>query len=195
MEVIADEELMSKVAAGCANSLGILFDRYSRLVFAVARNILRDHAEAEDVTQEVFLEFYRKARLYDPVKGSVKVWLLQYAYHRSFNRRKYLNLRGFYVNPANGSGYELNVTRTESDFVADKHWQKMLQEGLDKLNERERQIIGLVVVEGCSLREASGRLRLSYAASRSTYYRAIKKLRDCLSTPNNAQHRDRIIWN
>jgi RNA polymerase sigma-70 factor (ECF subfamily) len=93
---LTDKELIDEAQRGRPQALGLLFDRYYRLVFQVAKKILRDEAEAEDLMQEVFLEVYRKAGLYDDSKGSVKNWLLQYAYHRSFNRRKYLALRGFY---------------------------------------------------------------------------------------------------
>ena len=96
MDKADDRALIDEMQQGGADALGVLFGRYGRLVFAVARKILRNDAEAEDLTQEVFLEIYKKARLYDASKGSVKIWLLQYAYHRSFNRRKYLALRNFY---------------------------------------------------------------------------------------------------
>ena len=46
--------------------------------------------------QEVFLEIFKKAAQFDPAKGSVKTWILQYAYHRSLSRRQYLALRNFY---------------------------------------------------------------------------------------------------
>lgn len=48
--------------------------------------------------QSVFLEVFRAAAQFDPAKGTTKVWILQCAYHRSFNRRQYLNLRGLYEN-------------------------------------------------------------------------------------------------
>jgi len=57
---------------------------------------VRDVSEAEEVTQSVFLEIYRAARQFDPARGNLKVWLLQFAYHRSINRRNYLTLRQFY---------------------------------------------------------------------------------------------------
>ena len=91
----SDEELVAGMRSGNADALSLLFDRYYRLVFDVARRVLRDHGEAEDLMQEVFIEVFRKANLYDPTRGSVRTWLLQYAYHRSFNRRKYLSLRSF----------------------------------------------------------------------------------------------------
>src|SRR5262245_46166776 len=96
LEQPSDETLMEEIQQGRSDGLAMLFNRYYRLVFHVARRILRDRGEAEDLMQNVFIEVYRKANLYDPTKGSVKSWLMQYAYHLSFNRRKYLSLRSFY---------------------------------------------------------------------------------------------------
>src|SRR5204863_3181836 len=79
-------------------ALAVLFDRYQRLIFKVALKILRDSGEAEDVMQSVFLEIMRVATQFDPQRGSTKVWLLQYAYHRSMNRRQLLIIRHFYDN-------------------------------------------------------------------------------------------------
>src|SRR5262245_2899401 len=72
-----DDVLIDQIRQGRTEALGVLFDRYYRLVFTVASRVLGNDTEAEDVIQEVFIEIYRKADLYDPGKGSVKVWLLQ----------------------------------------------------------------------------------------------------------------------
>ena len=93
---LTDEELISLMKAERGEALGSLFDRYFRLVLCVALRILRDAGEAEDLMQDVFLEIYSRACLFDASKGSAKTWILQYAYHRSLNRQKYLNLRNFY---------------------------------------------------------------------------------------------------
>src|SRR5262245_22434401 len=93
---VEDEILITQVQSGHIDALGILFERYCRLVFDTGRRILRNDGEAEDLVHDVFIEIQKKAFLYDPQKGSVKTWIIQYAYHRSFNRRKYLALRGFY---------------------------------------------------------------------------------------------------
>lgn len=90
---------MSCVQRGDGDAFAVLFDRYNRLVLTVAVKILRDAAEAQEVTQNVFLEFYRSAKRFDPARGTLKVWLLQFAYHRSINRRNYLLLRQFYNRP------------------------------------------------------------------------------------------------
>src|SRR5258706_10529293 len=92
----ADAILIAEMHLPESDALGALFRRYIRLVHRVAADILRDHGEAEDVAQEVFLEIYRKSHLYDPSRGAVRVWLLQYAYRRSLRRRDVLRRRAAY---------------------------------------------------------------------------------------------------
>ncbi len=90
---------MLEVQRGDGDAFAVLFDRYNRLVLTVALRIVHDAGEAQEVTQNVFFEFYRSARRFDPARGTLKVWLLQFAYHRSINRRNYLLLRQFYNRP------------------------------------------------------------------------------------------------
>src|SRR5271154_938777 len=96
LKVLSDGELMAHLQSGCNDALAVLFDRYHRLVLSIALRIVRDPGEAEDVTQSVFLEIFRSVAQFDPAKGTTKVWILQYAYHRAINRRQYLNARRFY---------------------------------------------------------------------------------------------------
>src|SRR6266404_6551478 len=93
---LGDERLMQELQAGNTDAFAIVFKRYHRLVHATALHILRDAHEAEDLTQSVFLEIYRRAGQFDARRGTLKVWLLQYAYSRSINRRNYLLVRHFY---------------------------------------------------------------------------------------------------
>src|SRR5262249_28905921 len=149
------------------------FNRYRRLVFTVANSILRDAAEAEDLTQDVFIEICRKASLYDPAKGSVKTWVLQYAYHRSFNRRRYLSLR----QPHNPFAEEMTQSqpalyRNSSCDPVIRHrvCMEALHRGMKILNDKERVVIEWVSFEGLTLREASARMQVSYVNARNHYY-------------------------
>ena len=66
-----DAELLGDICADKADALDDLFHRYVRLVTGIAHRILDDRGEAEDITQEVFLEIYRKARPgYHPIAAS-----------------------------------------------------------------------------------------------------------------------------
>src|SRR5437899_9946040 len=97
LQALSDEDIVLEVQRGNGDAFAVLFDRYHRLVLMTALKIVRDVSEAEEVTQNVFFEIYQAAGKFDPARGTLKVWLLQYAYHRSINRRNYLLLRQFYT--------------------------------------------------------------------------------------------------
>ncbi|MBI4908234.1 MAG: sigma-70 family RNA polymerase sigma factor [Acidobacteria bacterium] len=175
-------ELIDEIRRGGAEALGVLFDRYATLVFDIARKVLNDRGEAEDLMQDVFIEVYRKAELYQPGKGSVKVWLMQYAYHRSFNRRKYLALRSFYdASPAAAlADSELAGGWGGRDGLTFHDWVQVLKRGMTELSDKEKRIITLVAFDGLTVREASERVRESYVNGRNHYYRGLRKLRGFL---------------
>src|SRR5260221_5961988 len=93
----SDNELAQEMLMGNDEALAVAIDRYQRIVFAIAFRIVRDKGEAEDLVQVVFLEIFRKVKLFDSSKGTFKVWLLRYAYTRSMNRRDHLEYRRFYT--------------------------------------------------------------------------------------------------
>jgi RNA polymerase sigma-70 factor (ECF subfamily) len=80
-----DETLLRLIARSQEDALGELYDRYSRLVYSVAMNILSDGALAEEVTQDVFVRVWEKAKTYSAVEGRVVTWLTSIARHRSID--------------------------------------------------------------------------------------------------------------
>jgi RNA polymerase sigma-70 factor, ECF subfamily len=172
----SDEALMAALCATDGEALAALFHRYHRLVERIARRILRDGGEAEDVTQEVFLEIYCKAHLYDAAKGSVRGWLLQYAYHRTLRRKAALRRRAAY------GGEPLDLAEPRPQGVAplltveECRW--VLRAGLARLPRAQRATLELVRLHGLSLREVAARLGVSLGAARHYYYRGLAGLRD-----------------
>ncbi|MFN2445296.1 MAG: sigma-70 family RNA polymerase sigma factor [Vicinamibacterales bacterium] len=166
---------MLELRAANGDALETLFRRYRRLIHRVAIDILRDVGEAEDVTQEVFLEVYRKAHLYDPSRGSVKVWLLQYAYHRSLRRKEALRLRAAYRGEPLNEGESLTHGKRSELTRQECRW--ILRAGLSQLTERQRAALELVCLEELSLRDVADRLRVSLGCARHYYYRGLARLR------------------
>ena len=80
----SDEQLMAHVATGAQDALGPLYSRYARLVFNVAAQTL-ERAVAEEIMQEVFLVVWRRARLFDPERGTFRSWVLQITHFRVLN--------------------------------------------------------------------------------------------------------------
>src|SRR2546423_431686 len=82
---LPDEVVMSHLACGEHDALAVIFDRYQRLVMRVAMQIMRDPAEAEDVMQSVFIAVLETAQKYDANRGTLRVWVMQHAYHQALN--------------------------------------------------------------------------------------------------------------
>jgi RNA polymerase sigma factor (sigma-70 family) len=80
----SDEELMSQLAAGRREALGLLHDRYAALISGLAARSL-DRAAAEEISQEVFLAVWRYAATFDPARGSFRAWVMQIARTRVVN--------------------------------------------------------------------------------------------------------------
>ena len=130
---LADEVVIAHLQAGHDDALGVLFDRYHRLVLHVALKILRDVGEAEDVMQNVFMEIYKVAAQFDPVRGTTKMWILRYAYHRSMNRRKQLQVRHFYAN-TDIAAIEDTLPMEAVDISASYEAREVIQRGLQALS-------------------------------------------------------------
>jgi RNA polymerase sigma-70 factor (ECF subfamily) len=94
-----DEALIQAIARGQSAALGVLYDRYGRLVFSLAYRILNDDGAAEEVTQEVFLQIWTKAGTFQSGLGKVSTWLTSVTRHRAIDdlRRKRIRPEGHRV--------------------------------------------------------------------------------------------------
>ena len=184
LKLLSDDQLMAQLQAGVNDALAVLFERYHRLVFAIALKIVRDRGEAEDVTQNVFLEIYSSVAQFDPGKGTLKVWLLQYAYHRAFNRKQYLNTRNFYNQDAIE---DLGSFSAGDGFAGVKYapgeLQRLLHQGLETLGTPQKRVIELANYEGLSMKEIANKTGDSVSNVRHHYYRGLQKLRSFITQP------------
>ncbi len=173
-----DEELMARVQARDASALEALFDRYCRLVLRIARSIVRDHGEAEDVVQEAFFYLYQKSALFDPSKGSVKNWVLQIALHRALDRKSHLARRGFYVGTNVASVGDTLTGDTDLDReVGSKLDRAQLQRAFEQLPQIQRLTLEMFFFDGMDLREISTKLQESHGNTRHHLYRGLERLR------------------
>jgi len=85
-----DAQLLDRVRRGDQQAMGMLYDRYSKVVYSVALRVLRDSASAEDVLQDVFLGLWRRPETFVSARGSLGGWLAVVARNRAIDtlRRK-----------------------------------------------------------------------------------------------------------
>jgi len=182
LRALTDPDLMSALCEGCNDALAILFERHSPLVFRTARAILRDDGEAEETVQRVFLDIFRARSQFNAERGSFTNWLLQYAYHRSIDRRAHLQANHFYnliefdeLAPTElfyGAGHLLCLPRQE--IVC------LVEQALAMLEAHQRKVIQLTYFEGFTAQEIAEKTGDSASSVRHHLYRGLKRLRDAL---------------
>ena len=177
---LSDEVLMAHLKAGHHDALAVLFDRYHRLVLKIALRILKDPAEAEDLMQAVFLEIFRCVAQFDPAKGTTKMWILQYAYHRSFNRRKRLALREVHEKPQESILAEATPSAYPATRFGKLESAQMIREALGRLKKAQRRTLELAFYEGYTIGEIAERTGATLNSVKHNYYRGLEKLRSIL---------------
>lgn len=171
----SDEHLLLEVGNGSKEALSILFQRHARSVFSVARRILRDTSEAEDLLQDLFLFLFQKARVFDPAKASAASWIIQMTYQRAIDRRRYLNFRQHY-----------NTQELREEHLPGSHGQVSIDEVAgralfnrlrEELSPEQRQTLELHFFEGYSFHEIAEKTGQTYGNVRHHYYRSLERLR------------------
>ena len=178
---VSDEHLLFRIAAADREALAILFRRHYRLVLWIARKILRNDAEAEDLTQDVFLHIVRKCHLYNSVKGTARSWIVGMTYYQAFNRKEYLEERHFYtaVNPKGRSVEELaapsvnGYDHSGEAVFGRTRWLQMRE----VLTEDQWEAIRLHFFEGCTFAEIGKKREQTVANVRHHFYRGLARLR------------------
>jgi RNA polymerase sigma-70 factor (ECF subfamily) len=182
LQTFSDTDLMDALRRGCNDALAVLFERHSALVFRIARAILRDDGEAEETVQRVFLDVFRAVNQFNPARGSFKTWLLQYAYHRTINRREHLQAHYFYnreeldeLTPAElfyGAGHLVCLPPQEVACL--------VEQVLALLEPRQRKVIELTYFEGLTAEEVAKATGNSASSVRNNLYRGLSKLRNAV---------------
>lgn len=165
-----ETELMRALATGDDAAMAILFAKYHKLVRSIAVRIIRDHSEAEDVVQVVFFDLFRAADSFDSCKGSIKAWVLQYAYHRALHRKRHLVANRFYE-------WEEFDSSPQCPVYDDPELRILISQLVAYLDDAQKDVIQLAYFEGFTAEEISSRLRKSVHVVRHDLRRAICTMR------------------
>ena len=182
MKANDDAFLLQRIAQEDQISLGILYDQYGRLIYSIAWQILGDSSLAEEVTQDVFIQVWKKANTYDSSQGKVLTWLTSIARHRAidiFRQRK--------IRPEGRSiAWEdccedhqddsAEIERGMLNFEA----RKQLQEALSTLPKDQREALSLAYFNGLTQQEIAAQLNEPLGTIKTRVRLALLKLRAIL---------------
>jgi len=187
-----DRALVERLKTGEAQALEALYHRYSARVYRQASILLGNEAEAEEITQEVFLTLYTKAKTFRG-EAAFSTWLyrltLNAALTRLRRRKKgkevsYEDYLPRYEPDGHHLGGEGSVVDWSHDVekqVAGKELQRILQQALDQLRPMDKAVVVLSDLEGIPNREIGKTLGLSVPAVKTRLHRARLFLRGKLA--------------
>jgi RNA polymerase sigma-70 factor, ECF subfamily len=174
------DELLKAVARGDDKAFARLYDLLAPRVFGLARRVLRDPAQAEEMAQEVLVEVWRSASRFDSARGSGLSWVLTIAHRRTVDR----------VRSEQASADRLQRVAAASaqipyDEVADKVGNRLecqqVRRCLDGLTTLQREAITLAYYGGHTYREVSTLLDIGLPTVKTRMRDGLIRLRDCLS--------------
>jgi RNA polymerase sigma-70 factor (ECF subfamily) len=171
------ETLLTQIAGGDQAAFGALYDEISPRVFGLIRRLLVDHAQSEEVTQEVFLEIWQNASRYEPSKGGASTWILTMAHRRAVDRIR-----------SSQSGRDRDVKIGIRDYVSDydnvadtvettiEH--ERVEEAMAQLTELQRQAVTLAYYGGFSHSEVATMLSVPIGTVKTRLRDGMIRLRD-----------------
>jgi RNA polymerase sigma-70 factor, ECF subfamily len=177
----SDRELAEAARNGDADAFGVLVRRHQRRVFRLAVHLLRNAAEAEDVTQETFVRAYRALDRFDG-RSEPFTWIYRIAVNLSLNaiRARRPARRAQALDDPRIEGLLTDRRGRQADpahMVADRQLALTLCEGIDQLSETLRTTLVLVSIDGLSHTEAAEILGCPEGTVAWRVHEARKKLR------------------
>jgi RNA polymerase sigma-70 factor (ECF subfamily) len=167
--------LVERVTAGEAQAFRALVDRHLPTVLAIARRMLRDDAEAEDVAQETMLRLWRNAAKLELGEGGVRPWLRRVAANLCIDRVRAQR------NTSLGDALPEEVEpASQMTRLAERELGRRVDEALKALPERQRLALTLFHYEGMSQIEVGNVMGISDEAVESLLARARRALKAAL---------------
>ena len=137
-------DYVSRIARGEHDALGFLYDETNRLVYGFAFRILRDPADAEEVTLDVYTQIWRNASSFDPCRGSVLAWLMMLTRSRAIDRLRSSSTRNRHEQPIDS--YEKSAGLSNPAFGLER----AVRIALNSLPPEQREAIELAYFSGYS---------------------------------------------
>jgi RNA polymerase sigma-70 factor (ECF subfamily) len=172
--------LVTAVAAGDQHALHALYERTSRLVFALAMQITRSRETSEEVTLDVFYGVWKRARNYSHANGTVLGWIMNQARSRAIDRVRFETRKKRAEPAANEVVAEVEEGEW-ADVLELKQQSDEVRAALTNLTPAEKQAIELAFFADLTHAEVAQKLRQPLGTVKTRIRSALHKLRQTLA--------------
>jgi RNA polymerase sigma-70 factor, ECF subfamily len=175
-------DLLARVAKRERAAFEQLYARYSNILYATAMKFLKQEADAQDVVQDVFIQIWDKAKLYDPTKGKPLTWALTMTRNRSIDR-----IRAIQRRTRLRDDFESETVADESAGVREalsevdaSEKSQILRDAVGRLSPEQRKVIELAFFGGLTQSEVADRLGEPLGTVKARARRGLMKLKEIL---------------
>jgi RNA polymerase sigma-70 factor (ECF subfamily) len=179
LQEMPDEEVVRRVLEGETALFEILMRRYNQRVYRVARAILRDDSEAEDVMQDAYVRAYQHLAQFEG-RAAFSTWLTRIAVHEALARkRRRGRLEELDALQMNGDSMEIMKSSAPSPEADTAQFQirQLLEDAIEALPIAYRSVVVMREVEEMSVAETADSLGVSEAVIKTRLHRAHAMLR------------------
>jgi RNA polymerase sigma-70 factor, ECF subfamily len=180
----ANAALIRRMAGGDRDALAELYDNLSRPLYATAKHILNDTAEAQDVVHDVFLSLWENAKSFDSGRGAAFSWAVTLTRNRSIDRlRTRANRARLLGNSVpDDFGYGADAGGAEGGSRAELGDRAAaVRSAMAELPQEQQRALELAFFSGLTQKEIAERLSEPIGTVKARIRRGLIKLRDMLA--------------
>ncbi len=176
----SEAALLARVAGGDASAFATLAESHGARVLALARRMLRNEADAQDISQEVFIRLWQQAGGWESRGARLSTWLHRVTTNLCLNHIERVQKRSV---PMNDAATEIQDPAPPVDeHLSASQRESALHRAIEALPTRQRAAMALFYSAGASTAETAQAIGLSIKATESLLVRARKTLRRQLAT-------------
>jgi len=179
-EVSPDAMLVHQLLQRDVDAFEQLYDRHSRIVYALVLRIVQQASTAEEVVQDVFLQLWRNARRYDARRGPFVPWLMAVARNRALD---HLRLKSERQRRREDQSEELPPVFDSPQFekaLDEKRRAERVRAVMSSLNPQQKKAIELAYFEGLSHTEIAETLKEPLGTIKSWIRNGLLRLKEGL---------------
>ena len=181
-----EKELIEQIVAGEEQAFRELYSTFSDKIYNTCLGMLQQTDEAEDATQEVFIEVFRSASSFKGL-SSLQTWLYRIAVNKCLDiqKKKKASKRFAFIKSIWGAEQDLQIDQPHFDhpgvLLENKEHAKVLFAAIKQLPQKQQAAFTLSKLEGLSYAEIAEVMQTTTAAVESLLFRANENLRHSLS--------------
>lgn len=172
-------ELLKASARGDETAFAELYDATSARVFGLVLRVVRDRAQAEEVTQEAYLEIWRTAARFDPDRGGPVGWIMTIGHRKAVDR-----VRSAEASTRRDTAYEAREQATPYDNTSEEAHRNLdaqrVRKALASLTQVQRGALELAYFGGYTHKEVAHLLDLPLGTAKTRIRDGLIRLRDTL---------------